>query len=56
MTSRSIAVVFAPDEVIRVMILELLLEWQGVKLATQSELLINFLLADIEVLHIEKSC
>lgn len=56
MTGRSISIVLAPGKVVRVMILELLLEWQRIKLATKSKLSINFFLADVEVLHIEKSC
>jgi hypothetical protein len=56
MTGRSISIVLPPGKVIRVMILELLLEGQSIKFAAESKLLINFFLADIEVLHIEKSC
>ena len=42
-------------QVLEVMILQLLLQRQVIELAAQSELSINFLLADIEVLDIEEA-
>lgn len=55
MTSRAVAIVVTTDKVIAAVILELLLDGQGVELSSKSELPINLLLADIEVLHVKES-
>ena len=42
-------------QVLEVVVLELLLKWQVVELATQSKLAIDFFLADTEVFDIEET-
>ena len=56
MTSWSISIVLTTLQVIAVVILEFLLEWQGVEFASQGKLAVDFFLADVEVLDVEKSC
>jgi len=53
--SRTVAVVLAIVQVLKVVILQLLLKRQVVELAAKSELSINFLLADREVLDVEEA-
>jgi hypothetical protein len=55
-TSWSVSVVLTTLQILAVVILELLLEWQSVECASQGELAIDLFLADIEVLHIEETC
>lgn len=54
-SSRAVAIILAIVQVLKIMILELFLEWQVVKLSAQSELAVDFFLADTEVLHIEET-
>lgn len=54
MTSRSVAIVFSALKVTLAVILELLLERQSIKLSSERKLLIDLVLADIEVLHVEE--
>ena len=53
--SRTVTVVLAIVQVLKVVILQLLLKRQVVELAAKSELSINFLLADREVLDVEEA-
>lgn len=55
MTSRTVAIVVAANEVVAAMILEFLLNGQAVELSSEGELSINLLLGDVEVLHIEEA-
>jgi hypothetical protein len=54
-SSRAVAIVLAIVQVLKVVILQLFLQRQVVELAAQSELSINFFLADAEVLDIEEA-
>lgn len=56
MTSWSVSVVLASLQIIAVVILEFLLEWQSIERASQGELAIDLFLADVEVLHVEETC
>lgn len=52
----AISVVLSLGEVILAVELELLLEREIIKLSTQGKLLIHFLLANVEPLHIKEAC
>jgi hypothetical protein len=52
---RTVAIILAVVQVLEVVILQPLLQRQVVELAAQSELSINFFLADAEVLDIEEA-
>jgi hypothetical protein len=54
-SSRAVAVVLAIVQVLEVVVLQLLLQRQVVELAAQSELSIDFFLADAEVLDVEEA-
>jgi hypothetical protein len=53
--SRTVAVVLAIVQVLKVVVLELLLQRQVVELPSESKLTVDFFLADSEVLHIEEA-
>ena len=55
MTSWPVSVVLTSLQVIAVVILEFLLEWQGVEFTSQGKLAVNFFLADIEVFDVEEA-
>ena len=55
-TSWSVSVVLTTLQIIAVVILEFLLEWQSVECASQGKLTIDLFLADIKVLHVEETC
>lgn len=50
-----VAVVFSSIQIGAAVVLELLFKWKSVELATQSELAVDFLLADVEVLHVKEA-
>lgn len=54
-TGWPVSIILAIDKVICIVVLELLLKRQRIEFATQGKLAIDFILADIEVLHIEES-
>ena len=56
MTSWSVSIVLTTPQIIAVVILEFLLEWQSVEFASQGKLAVDFFLADVEVFHVEEAC
>jgi hypothetical protein len=54
-SGRAVGVVFASRKITGTVEFELLFKWQRVELAAQSKLIVDFLLADVEVLHIEET-
>lgn len=56
MTSWSVSIVLTTFQIITVVILEFLLEWQGVEFASQGKLAVDFFLANVEVLDVEEAC
>lgn len=55
-TSWSVPIVLAPLQIIAVVILELLLEWQSIECTSQGKLAIDLFLGDVEVLDVEEAC
>ena len=55
MSSRAVGVIFSSLEITGAVELELLFKWQRIELAAQSKLIVDFFLADVEVLHIEET-
>jgi hypothetical protein len=55
MSSRSVPIVLASGQVICVVVFKFLFKWKTIKLSTESELRVNLLLADVEVLHIKET-
>lgn len=55
MTSWSVSIVLTTFQIIAVVILEFLLEWQGVEFASQGKLAVDFFLANVEVLDVEEA-
>lgn len=56
MTSGSVSIVLTTLQVIAVVVLEFLLEWQGVEFPSQGKLAVHFFLADVEVFDVEEAC
>ena len=56
MTSWSVSIVLTTLQIVAVVILEFLLEWQGVEFASQSKLAVDFFLTDVEVFNVEEAC
>lgn len=54
-TGRAVSIVFASDEVITVVKLQLLLQWKIVELSAKSKLPVYLFLTDVEVLHVEEA-
>jgi hypothetical protein len=55
MSGGTVPVVFASLEIVRVVVLEFLLEWERVEFAAKGKLPVDFFLADVEVLDIEEA-
>ena len=55
MTSGSVSIVLTTLQVIAVVVLEFLLEWQGVEFPSQGKLAVDFFLADVEILDVEEA-
>lgn len=51
----SISIVLALGKVICIVVFEFFLEREGVELATKRELMVDFFLADVEVLDVEET-
>lgn len=54
-SSRTVSVVVATHEIILTMVLELLLEWHRIKLPAEGEVVVYFLLGDVEVFDVEEA-
>ena len=54
-TGRSISIIFATLEVLKVVVPQLLVEWKIIELAAKGELPIHFFLANAKVLDVEET-
>lgn len=54
-SGRTVAVILAVVQILEVVVLQLLLQWQVVEFATQSKLAIDFFLANTELLDIKEA-
>lgn len=55
MPSWSVSIVLTTLQVITVVILEFLVEWQSIEFAPQGKLAVDFFLADVEVFDVEEA-
>lgn len=55
MPSWSVSIVLTTLQVIAVVILEFLVEWQSIEFASKGKLAVDFFLADVEVFDIEEA-
>ncbi len=55
MSCGTVSVVLPPFQVVGAVVLEPLLEREGVEFTTESELAVDFFLGDVEILYIEEA-